>query len=459
VKTEREHERPRRRASRRDADAPAPAHSLLALQRSAGNAAVARVLQRFGTGEHGQMGGARTVTLHGEQVTESELLAMGDLYASAADMEADAKGFPGILALVRRDVNFRKGVPGVTKVKDNEWEAATAHMPAGKHYSELAQDNDTHFAPYAVDPDATSAPDSGDHRSEWLKYHIAALEKTAEHVRGGGKGVPPEAITLNGFGGHFLTDAFSAGHIMAKQQIKDYAMKKADELGADETWLDIIPESSFSVGVAERILAHPVAGKKLRQYKVRIIEWGDMEVTKLSEVIYRIQEKEPGTFFGAFAVIVHDKLNDSIEKGSPFGPLEVMNDRGTKWNLPGDGNLGLSPQTLTIARAAVEQAYQNLADVAMDPAKAARTGDMYRKVWEYVPWPTANGYRMIDQVLAAYADPAKPEAQDEVAKFIIAEIDIVIAKLIARDRLATPEEVDRRFRAGVATLVAPPMGF
>jgi hypothetical protein len=46
-------------------------------------------------------------------------------------------------------------------------------------------------------------------------------QKTAEHVRGGGKGIPPEAITLNGFGGHFLTDAFSASHIMAKQTITD----------------------------------------------------------------------------------------------------------------------------------------------------------------------------------------------------------------------------------------------
>jgi hypothetical protein len=64
---------------------------------------------------------------------------------------------------------------------------------------------------------------------------------------------------------------------------------------------------------------------------------------------------------------------------------------------------------------------------------------------------------MIDQVLAAYADPAKPEAQDEVAKFLIADIDIVIAKLIARDRLATPEDVDTRHRAAAAVLVAPPM--
>jgi hypothetical protein len=418
---------------------------------------VARVLARFGTGEHAQMGGARTVTLHGQQVTESELLAMGDLYATAADMEADAQGFPVILALVRRDVNYRKGVPGATKVKNNEWEAATAHMPAGQHYSELAQGNDTHFAPYAVDPDDPDPARPGDHKAEWLKYHVAALEKTAAHVRGGGRGVPPEAVTLNGFGGHFLTDAFSAGHILAKQTIKDYAKRKADELGADETWLDIIPESSFSVGVAERLLADPVAGKKLRRYKVRIIEWGDMEVTKLSEVIYGVQKKEPGLFFGAFAAIVHDKLNDSIEKGSRFGPLEVMNDRGTKWLLPGDGNLGLSPQTLAIAKAAVEQSFQNLADVANDPAQAARTGDMYLKVWQYVPWPTANGYRMIDQVLAAYADPAKPEAQDEVAKFLIADIDIVIAKLIARDRLATPEDVDKRHRAAAAVLVAPPM--
>lgn len=424
--------------------APPPRHVLLDLQRAAGNAAVswafAPKLQRYGTGEHAQMGGARTVMLHGLPVTESELLTMGDLYLTPEDMMADKRGFPQILTLVRQDANFRNGVPGARKVGDKEWEAATAHMPKGKQYVDLAADNDTHFAPY---PGETA---KGDNRREWLKWHMAAIDKTVEHAKKGNKGVPEEAVALNGFGGHFLTDAFAAGHILAKQEIKDFAAAKAKKLGADETLIDWpFPESSFSVAVAEKLLVDPKAGTELRKYLIRIVQWGGMSVTKLSEAIYHIQEDEPDLYYGAFALIVHDKLNESIRKGSAFGPLEVDNDRGTTWMLAGDGTLAESPQTKVIARQAVEQSYDNLVQVANNPAKVD-LGALYHAVWDYVPHPTVKGQAMIDKVLTTFADPARKETQQAVADFLVDNIEFVITKLRARDRLMTPAELRRRMR-------------
>jgi hypothetical protein len=72
---------------------PAPAKSserplvpvdLLALQRAAGNRTVTRLLRRsrailrYGTGEHAQLGGQRSVDINGVNVSEGELVALGD---------------------------------------------------------------------------------------------------------------------------------------------------------------------------------------------------------------------------------------------------------------------------------------------------------------------------------------------------------------------------------------------
>ena len=100
----------------------------------------------------------------------------------------------------------------------------------------------------------------GDHRSEWERYHREATIEARIAALGGAKRVPEKAVVINGFARHFLTDAFAAGPSCGRRaQIMDFAKLKWIELGADETWFDIIPESSFTVAVAERLLAHPKA--------------------------------------------------------------------------------------------------------------------------------------------------------------------------------------------------------
>jgi hypothetical protein len=75
----------------------APVQAVLALQRTAGNHAVARLLApermvaRFEAGEHAQMGGERTITITAGdggavELTEGELIALGDFYVTPQDM-------------------------------------------------------------------------------------------------------------------------------------------------------------------------------------------------------------------------------------------------------------------------------------------------------------------------------------------------------------------------------------
>ena len=141
------------------------------------------------------------------------------------------------------------------------------------------------------------------------------------------------------------------------------------------------------------MLAHPKAGARLRDYKIRIVNWGDMSVTKLSELIFGMQGDMPELFYSIFAGLVHDRLNDSIEKDDPAGlpPLQVVNERGDgPWNLAGDGTLALSPETSRIAKAAVEESYRNLVLAVADP-RGFDVEKAIERVWAYVPKRTTQG--------------------------------------------------------------------
>ena len=169
------------------------AAKLLALQASAGNAAVVQTLARYESGEHAQMAtGKHSVTIKGVTLTESDLAALGDLYETADELyAADATELKPIVDLIRRDKDAFEGVAGKKKVTNPEWEAATKGRPANKRYLELAKRNDPHFAP----PGKT-----GDHKSEFEKWHLQALQLAIEEGAKGGKVVPEKAVAINGFG-------------------------------------------------------------------------------------------------------------------------------------------------------------------------------------------------------------------------------------------------------------------
>jgi len=453
-----------------EGQAPAPRDVITRLQQSAGNRAVAALVDRrpaaqvmrLSTGEHSQLGGSRQVTINGVTMSEGELITLGDFYATPDRIyQASQTELENLVRRIRQATQYKQGVKGVKKVTQGEWQEATLGHAKGETYNELAFSNDTHYGPDTRSDKQRKddqeeiavghvfgelgnfmpgAARRGDYRSEWEKYHRDAIAQALVAGRAKATAVPDKATVVNAFASHFLTDAFAAGHLHSKSQIVDFAKLKWNELGADETWLDIIPESSFTVAVAEKLLAHPKLGPRLRGYEIRIIEWDEMSVTKLSELIYGLQENSPELFYSMFVGIVHDRLNDAIEKDDKAGlpDVWVTNERGDPpWSLPGDGNLAKSPETMRIAKAAVEESYRNLEASVADP-RGFDIEKAVKRVWAYTPQPTPQANLLIGHVMAQYADVSEPKTQEAAADYLIENADEVIDGLLKKNRIRLP---------------------
>jgi len=95
-----------------------------------------------------------------------------------------------------------------TSIGNKEWDQITGGKWIGglpiKHgrMLKLAQNNSDHFLPYAKDA--------------YLAGHLLALSKardTSKYAGSQSKKLLHEALSLDGFACHFLTDSFSSGHI------------------------------------------------------------------------------------------------------------------------------------------------------------------------------------------------------------------------------------------------------
>jgi hypothetical protein len=409
---------------------------VLALQRSAGNLVVSALLRpvvaRYESGEHAQMaGGSRAVKIHGQTVTEGELAAMGDLYETPDEMyAADPAEFKALLDLIRRDKAAFEGVAGAKKVSNAEWEAATKGRPANKRYLELARRNDPHFA-----PSTTPGSQIGNYKSEWEKWHAQALGLAVEAAATGAKAPPERAVAANGFASHFLTDAFSAGHLFSKTEANFMAR---NEWGKQKTTGMIFKETAFTKAVAKGVLGDPGAGAKLATKELKLIDWGPVSEQRFSELIWQMADSAPDDFFNAFGRLVHDKLNTDILTKS--GGIQVENDNGDKWPLSGDETLASSPKTKEIARKAVEQSYANL-DKAMADA-AGRGGSptsldpYFKAVWAFVPRASKGaGDAQLKAIVDTFTDPSKPETLKAFIELTVAQIDTAIEALTTRGNM------------------------
>jgi hypothetical protein len=370
-------------------------------------------IRRYEAGEHAQFGAKpgeveKTVKIKEVEMTYGEMIAMGDLFE---DPDAINNATPDQLTRLRdliRDEKKYYTKAGGHKATENEWDQAT-----GGAYLKLAAKNTQHF--------------KDENLKHWEKFHRKAMSEAQK------KDGMNTALITNAFADHFLTDAFSAGHLIDKPA----AMKQAET--------NLTDSDAFATAIATRVLASPAASELLRYEGKRYVAgwtYYPMDATTLMHLILLIKRWKNGAFFSNFAKLVHDRLNQDVDPKTPGnkGGIEVQNDRGDKWRMSGDDRLALSPKTLEITQLAVAQSRQNLENASSD--KKYDFDKAVHYVLLYVPRPTADGQKQVDEALTSLLDPTQVGTLDAYAQVISNNMDALISNLLAekliRLRTATP---------------------
>jgi hypothetical protein len=280
-------------------------------------------------------------------------------------------------------------------------------------------------------------------KAEFRKWHEQALLKTIEAAASGATAVPDEAVVLNGFAAHFLTDAFAAGHVVAKED----AVADAKNKWTTQKFTGVMfKESDFTKTVASRVLADKGVAAIMSKKQLKMIAWGDVTPSRFSEFIYQMADSKPDLFFNAFARLVHDELNKSIKEKA--NQVEVTNKRGDgPWMLSGDETLKESPDTLKIMQAAVDQSYKNLQAVQRLGTSPPSLYPYIDAAWDYTPVATAAGQKKIDEIVATFTDPKNPKTIDAFAALAVAQVETLVAQLTdegyMRDKPPPPSREER----------------
>lgn len=361
-------------------------------------------VQRFEAGEHAQFGGKkgkqRSIEINGVKMTYGEAIAMGDLFATPQDMQkADPKELQAILVLIRKDTIK----PG--SVTTEEWQKAT-----GGRYMDLAAKNEAHFAPSNPKLTKASAGKSGDnHKTEWEKYHAQAIAKAQE-------GKKDEALAINAFADHFLTDAFSSGHLINKLDVMETFKKQLATVG--KTFFDSVAKTVW----ADQSTAKFVSQYETVKFEGYIFRPNINSVSRFSKLLQGINDEEPDALSSIVSKVIHDKLNTE--------GVEVQNARGDKWKLYGDASL--DTDTLKVGREAVAASQQNVMRIAGTGSDVIDMAQIFKLVWDYVPASTPGGTKYIQEQIKKLTDPTQKATIDEVAKILITNIQALIDELVAR---------------------------
>lgn len=392
---------------------------LAAVHSGAGNASLARalggslaqgaVVARYEGGEHAEFGGDdgdKMIDVNGAKVRKRNIIAFGDFFTSPETMyKAPKETLEKLNELVDRDREARRPGGSGAVVSNAEWEEATAKLPEKERYMELNKANDPHFA----------GPGGGSggpgNRAEWEKLHKQALAQAAQD-----KSVSEKAQAINMLAAHFLSDAFSAGHLINKKEVMEQAETQFNELDEPGFFYET---NSFTDAVARRVLADSGVAAKLADKEMNLpgpSGWEPVTPKAFSQLMHLISDFKSDTFFNLFARLVHDKLN---EEG-----VEVSN-KNEIWKLTGDETL--AGDSLRIGKEAVALSETNLGIAAKLPNHSPQA--LCDRVWELVPKPTPKGADFIKKARADLTNPENTEAIDRVVALSIKEIDVAISEL------------------------------
>jgi hypothetical protein len=139
-----------------------------------------------------------------------------------------------------------------------------------------------------------------------------------------------------------------------------------------------------------------------------------------------IHKKEPDLLASAVAKSVHDSLN-TIPVGIP-----VINAKGDRWNLSGDGTL--NTKSKEIGRRAVAQSQLNVLG-GFKSVEPLNLPSLFKEAWDYVPWPTDAGEEVVKPKVESSTDPKEVALITAVANLINTNYLLILKELVARSIL------------------------
>jgi len=332
-------------------------------------------------------------------------MAMGDFFEDYKQMTGASKDeLDELTRLTKLEIDT-----GNTN-EPSVWQQATHGR-----FLDLAQKNESHFAP----PDAglveLSGVSSTNHKETWEHYHAEALKASQA-------GNLDEALALNAFGDHFLTDAFAAGHLINKRDLMEKFKKtlpvnaKGEFTGDALKFFDAVAAKAFVGKVKDEFSKYETV-----TYEGYVFRPNINSVDRFSKLLQGIHKKKPDLVANAIARAVHTVLNKEP------GGVPVTNARGDSWPLSGDETL--NEKSRKIARRAVAQSQLNVLSV-YNTSGPLDLQKMYARVWEYTPKPTAAGVAIIRKRVAEGTDPKQPSLVDAVAALITGNYAQILQGLV-----------------------------
>lgn len=343
--------------------------AVLSLQRSIGNAAVARLvrasrsslrprrqLARFVGPEHEDLGNAINVNIdfgNGIVLTWGQVVAIaGDEYGTIDQLFADAKD-PARRVEIRAALEHAevKGPIPSTLPKPTD-EQKNAHETT---FVMLAFDNADHF------------PDSGRALGAWGLYHGRALSAAAKAGLANDPAGMNLAYAIEAFGQHFLTDCFSGSHIRTPraQIIRWYT----------ETWAPrAVPVllDSIETEMVDRLTAEADPQTHMPHAYVHNSVYEDVHAT-----LQQMTSKLGGdlAFQRLIALAVGGALSGTMHDAEgAAGVVVSSSDHPAPWIAYGDNKLGSSPtsreeaiKAVLAAKAQVDRAYVIGEEVGAEP--------------------------------------------------------------------------------------------
>jgi hypothetical protein len=308
------------------------------------------VVQRFGSDEHVRIGDealpGRTVLVTGYgRMTHGEMIALGDFFGSLREIESlAAMGQWGKAQIdfALWKVNPRTGANATGRPNPGD---ATAEEAVMARYYRLAGRNQTHFS-------TGSAPGLSN-REQYLEGHTAALRAAWF------EGLSPLTVrpsnwqAQEAFAGHFLTDAFSAGHVRTPRG------------DIQRHWEALYP--GFRQNLVRLIACHMAAYINERD-NVGYVQ----TVGQLTDGIAERVAAQGGAKLSAFSIgdliskVMHDADNaglDVVSAQAPPGVGTVGADGRVHWRAVGDDHLFPSAanpaaaQTRQMVEEAVRRSY------------------------------------------------------------------------------------------------------